>query len=444
MPRRSRGPSSRWSLRRRVSREHLYLYGPAVVLTLVGFLVALHFVEPAPPRRVVMATGGQDGAYYQLGLRYQKLLAEEGIQLDVRATAGAVENVRLLKDPARGVDVAFVQGGVLAAEDADHLRSLGTMYLEPIWVFSRAELTGLDIAGLAGKRVAVGPDGSGTRALAELLLNANGITPAAGSRVPVSGQAAKEALEQRRVDAAFFVASVQAPVLQEIARRRDLRLMSFDRADAYTRQFPFLFKVVLPRGGLSLASDAPSRDVVLLAAAASLVIRADFHPALADLFLMSATRIHARPGLFEQARQFPSPDHVDVPLSPEARRYYEKGPPLLTRYLPFWMATLADRLKVMLVPLIALMLPLFKIVPPLYRWRVRSKVYRWYHDLDAIDHALATREAAADLGYLHDDLDRVESEVRQVTVPPSYRDNLYHLRAHIDLLRTKVQAVRRG
>jgi uncharacterized protein len=428
----------------KVSRDRLYLYGPAVVLILIGFFVALHFVRPAPPRRVVMATGGQEGAYYQFGLRYQKLLAREGIQLDVRATAGAIENVRLLKDPASGVDVAFVQGGVLAAAEADQLRSLGTLFLEPIWVYSRVELMGLDIAGLAGKRVAVGPDGSGTRVVADLLLNANGITTSATPRVPVSGQAAKEALEQSRVDAAFFVASVQAPVLQEITRRSNLRLMSFDRADAYTRQFPFLFKVVLPRGGLSLASDAPSRDIVLLAAAVNLVIRTDFHPALANLFLMSASTIHAGPGLFEQARQFPSSDHVDVPLSPEARRYYETGPPLLTRYLPFWMATLVDRLKVMLVPLIALMFPLFKIVPPLYSWRVRSKIYRWYHDLDAIDHALANRNAATDLGNLRDDLDRMEGEVRQVTVPPSYRDDLYHLRVHIDLLRTKVQAVRRS
>ena len=426
----------------RVSREHLSLYGPAVVLTVVGFLVALHFVRPAPPRRVVMATGGQDGAYYQFGLRYQKLLAREGIQLDIRVTAGAIENVRLLKDPASGVDVAFVQGGVLAAEEADQLSSLGTLYLEPIWVYSRVELTGLDIAGLAGKRVAVGPDGSGTRVVADLLLNANGITTTATPRVPVSGQAAKEALEQSRVDAAFFVASVKAPVLQEIAGRPNLRLMSFDRADAYTRQFPFLFKVVLPRGGLSLASDAPSRDIVLLAAAVNLVVRTDFHPALADLLLVSATTIHAGPGLFEQARQFPSPDHVDVPLSREARRYYETGPPLLIRYLPFWMATLADRLKVLLVPLIALMFPLFKIVPSLYRWRVRSKIYRWYHALDAIDDALANREAGTDLGNLRDDLDRMEGEVRQVAVPPSYRDDLYHLRVHIDLLRTKVQAVR--
>ena len=427
----------------RISRERLYLYGPAVVLTVVGFLVALHFVKPAPPRRVVMATGGRDGAYYQFGLRYQKLLAREDIELEVRETAGSVENVKLLKDPASGVGVAFVQGGVLAADEPDpSLLSLGTLYLEPIWVFSRSDLKGQDIAGLAGQRVAVGPDGSGTRVVAELLMNANGIAGSSAPRVPVSGRAAKEALEQGRVDAAFFVASVQAPVLQEVIRLPDLRLMSFVRADAYTRQFPFLLKLVLPQGALNLARNAPPQDLALLGAAVNLVIRPDFHPALADLLLTSASTIHAGPGLFEQPRQFPSPDHVDVPLSQEARRYYQSGPPLLTRYLPFWMATLADRLKVMLVPLIALMFPLFKIVPPLYQWRVRSRIYRWYHDLDAIDQALATRDATTDLGSLRDDLDLMEEEVRQVNVPPAHRDDVYHLRVHIDLLRTKIEAVR--
>ena len=423
----------------RLSRDQLYLYGPAIVLSIIGFIVALHFVQPAPPRHIAMATGAQDGAYYQFGLRYQKLLARQGIQLDVRTTAGSVENVQLLKDSTSGVDVAFVQGGVLSNDESDQLLSLGTMYLEPIWVFSRVPLHGQDLAGLIGKRVAVGPPGSGTRVVADLLLDANAIAPGSTTRVPLTGGPARDALQQNRIDAAFFVASVQAPILQEVIHLPELTLMSFSRADAYTRQFPFLIKLVLPQGGLSLASNAPPRETVLLASAVNLVIRSDFHPALSDLLLVSARTIHAGAGLFEQAGQFPSAEHVDVPLSPEAHRYYQSGPPLLVRYLPFWVATWADRLKVMLVPLIALMFPLFKIVPPLVRWRTRSKIYRWYQDLDVVDNALANRDPATDISKLREDLDQMENEVRRVAVPPSYREELYHLRLHIDLLRTKVQ-----
>ena len=425
----------------RLSREYLYLYGPAFLLTIAGFFIALHFVTPAPPRRIVIATGSQDGAYYQFGLRYQKLLARDGIVLDVRVTSGSVENVRLLKEPAGDVNVAFVQGGVLATEESDELLSLGTLYLEPIWVFTRAGIGGQDIAGLVGKRVAVGPEGSGTRALAERLLTANGIGAPSITRAPITGLAARDALERGAVDAAFFVASVQAPMLREVIRLPNVGVMSFPRADAYTRQFPFLTKVVLPEGALNLASDIPPHDTVLLASAVNLVIRRDFHPALSDLLLLAATTIHAAPGLFEQPRQFPSPDHADVPLSPEAARYYQSGPPFLIRYLPFWMATLADRLKVMLLPLIALMLPLFRVVPPLYRWRVRSRIYCWYQDLDAIDHAIADHPAPATQAEARASLERVENEVRRISVPPSYREELYHLRLHIEFLRAKVHAM---
>jgi TRAP transporter TAXI family solute receptor len=427
--------------RARLSREHLYIYGPAFLLSIVGFFIAFHFVTPAPPRRIVMATGSQDGAYYQFGLRYQKLLARQGITLDVRVTSGSVENVRLLKDSAADVAVAFVQGGVLAAEESEDLLSLGTLYFEPIWVFTRAETGGHDIGGLVGKRLAMGPEGSGTRALAELMLKANGITGPSITRVPITGLAARDALQHGTVDAAFFVASVQAPMLREVIRLPNVDVMTFARADAYTRQFPFLTKVVLPQGALDLARDIPPHDTVLLASAVNLVIRQDFHPALSDLLLMTAATVHAGPGLFEQPRQFPSPDHVDVPLSPEAARYYASGPPFLIRYLPFWVGTWVDRLKVMLVPLLALMLPLFRVVPPLYRWRVRSRIYCWYQHLDAIDHGIAADATPAALAEALHGLERVENEVRRVIVPPSYREELYHLRLHIEFLRARVQAM---
>jgi TRAP transporter TAXI family solute receptor len=403
--------------------------------------VAIHFVSPAPPRHITIATGGRDGAYYEFGLRYRQLLAREDITLDVRVTSGSAENVRLLEDPASGVDVAFVQGGVLAGNESAHLLSLGTLFLEPIWVFSRTSIRGHDMAGLAGKRVAVGPEGSGTRVLAELLLDVNGIPASAAARLPLTGHAAREALQQGSADAAFFVASARAPMIRDTVRLPDLHLMSFPRADAYTRRFPFLVKLVLPEGALDLASNVPPRDTVLMASAVSLVVRDDFHPALSNLLLMTATTIHGGPGLFEHPREFPSPDHTDVPLSPEAQRYYQSGPSFLNRYLPFWVATSVDRLKVMLVPLIALMFPLFRIVPPLYRWRVRSKIYCWYHDLAAIDHALAVGRIVTERGPLEDDIERVEREVRGVTVPASYQEELYQFRAHIELLRAKARAL---
>lgn len=432
-------PPGRW--RTGLSRERLYLFGPAALLTAAAFAVAYHFVEPAPPRRFTLATGRADGAYHRFGLHYRALLAREGITVELRPTSGALENVRLLADPASGVDAAFVQGGIRGAGDGAGLASLASLYFEPLWVFSRSPGIGPDLAALRGRRLAVGPDGSGTRVLSLLLLEANGVTPAIARLSPLAGLDAVRALGRGEVDAAFIVAGAGSETVRAASRVPGARLLSFPRADAYTGRFPFLSKVVLPRGALDLEADVPPRDTVLLAPAASLVVRPGFHPALSDLLLMTAGAIHGGPGLFQRAGQFPSAGHVDLPLSDDARRFHRNGPPLLARYLPFWTATFVDRVKVLLLPLVALMIPLARIVPPIYRWRVRARIYRWYRDLERVDLALAAGASPAGLA---GELDRIEGEVRQLAVPLGYRESVYHLRVHLDLIRDKARAAAGG
>ncbi|HSB68673.1 MAG TPA: TAXI family TRAP transporter solute-binding subunit [Candidatus Methylomirabilis sp.] len=423
-----------------VSRDSLRVYGPMLVLTLVGFAVAFYFVKPAPPTHLVIATGRTDGAYYVFALRYRELLARRGITLEVRATSGSVENIQLLEDPSKGVDVAFVQGGTGGTARSGELVSLASLYFEPLWVFTRASLNVEDVSGLRGRRLAIGPEGSGTRAMAELLLGANGIAADSKLLLPVAGLEAVQALQAGSVDAAFFVASPQASILRESVRLQDIVLMSFVRADAYTRLYPFLTKLVLPRGTLNLQADLPPRDIVLLAPAASLVVRKDFHAALVDLLLGAATEVHSGAGMFERALQFPSPDYLEFPLSSEAQRYFRSGPSFLARYLPFWAATLVDRMKVMLLPLITLLFPLFKVLPPTYRWRIRAKIYRWYRDVQAVDAALAARPKGSELSDLLKELERIEGEVRRIVVPLSYSESHYNLRLHISLLRSEVLA----
>jgi hypothetical protein len=423
-------------------RHHLLVFGPALVLTAVAFVVAISFVKPAPPRRIVLATGRPDGAYHLFGLRYQAELAREGVTVELRPTAGAVENVRLLLDPAAGVDVAFVQGGVGAtAPDAD-LVALGSLYFEPLWIFTRGAVRSDDIRGLRGLRIAVGPEGSGTRALVDLLLRANGIGAATATLLPLTGLDAVQALRAGEVDAAVFVASPASATVREAVSIADATLLSFPRAEAYTRLFPFLSRLTLPEGALSLERNLPRREVFLLSPTASLVVRPDFHPALSDLLLVSARKIHGRAGVFERARQFPSPDFTAFPLSEEALRFHRSGPPFLARYLPFWAATLVDRLKIMLLPLVALLFPLFKIAPPIYRWQTRRKIYRWYHEVQAADVALCQPRPAEELDRLLATLDRVEHQVRQIPIPPAHSESHFQLRAHIDLVRAKVLAAR--
>ena len=422
-------------------REQLSVVGPAVVLAAIAFVVALQWVKPAPPSRVVIATGRPDGAYHRFAERYRERLARERITLEIRETSGSVENIRLLEDPGSGVDIAFVQGGTGDTATTDALVSLGSLYFEPLWVFSRAGPSPSDLRGMRGRRLAVGPEGSGTRAVALTLLAANGVTEATARLSPLTGTDAIHAMRRGEVDTVFLIASAESASVRELLSPRGAALLSFPRADAYTRRFPFLTKLELPAGGLSLERNLPARETVLLAPAATLVVRQDFHPALVDLILVTAADVHSRRGLFEAPQQFPSPHHLEFPLMDEAQRYHRSGPPFLARFLPFWAATLVDRIKVLVLPLLVLV-PLARAVPPLYRWRIRSKIIGKYRDVVDVDLALARRPSASECDELLARLDRIEEAVRTLRLPLTYADAHYHLRLHVDLVRNKAKELR--
>lgn len=415
----------------------LKTYLPALLLVLAGFLVAWQFVQPAPPHSITIATGAADGAYTLFARRYRALLAENGITLRIRETAGAVENLALLK--AGQVDLAFVQGGIVEPNAAAGLEALGSLYYEPLWLFYRKPAHADRLTDLQGLRLATGQPGSGTHALVQTLLDANHFGTAADRLLPLGGDEAVSALADDRVDAAFFVAAPGAPLIQSLLHRRDIRLMSFARAAAYTRRYHALATLTLPEGTIDLGADIPPHATTLLAATANLVTRADFHPSLVSLLLQAATRVHGVGGLFARPGEFPSAANVDFPLNPHAKHYYRYGQPLLQRYLPFWTANLIDRLKIMLLPLFTLLVPMFKLMPPVFRWQVRRKIYRWYRELRELDIEQPDQVTADRRADLQQQLDAIEEEVRQVRVPLSYGDELYNLRLHIALVRQRLQ-----
>lgn len=417
-------------------KDQLGIFGPAVLLVILGFILAYQFVQPAPPDHIRLVTGQTDGAYYLFGQQYRKRMQAEGIQLEVLASAGSIDNIKQL---AQGdAEAALVQGGTTGnTPEEAHLVSLGSLYFEPIWLFHRKELPITRLTDLQDRSVAIGSPGSGTRALALQLLADNDINPSNSPLLELTGRAAADALLEGRIDAAFLVASPMSPVVRALLDAEDIRLMSFARAEAYTRTHRFLSAVVLPEGVINLKRNLPDRPTTLLAASANLVVRDDLHPALVDLLLQAAQGVHEQGGWFEQSGQFPAPEYLVYPLSSAAERFYKYGPPLLQRYLPFWAATLVDRLKVMLLPFLALMLPLVKIMPPIYRWRMRSRIYRWYKEVLAIDHQLF--KPAADLNQARAALARIEYEVSHIEIPLSYAEELYDLRLHISLIQQKLE-----
>jgi TRAP transporter TAXI family solute receptor len=410
---------------------------PAILLALAGCLVAWQFVNPAPPDTITIATGQPGGAYLLFAERYQAILAREGITLNILETAGSVENLQLLEKD--GADLAFIQGGTTDAANTPELVSLASLYYEPLWIFYSGTETLTRLTQLQSRRIATGKPGSGTQAVAMALLEDNRLQINPGEILSVGGQEAAEALVSGKVDAAFFVASVQSPLVQKLLRQQGIQLMSFERADAYTRLHRFLSRITLPEGTIDLQENIPPRDTVLLAATANLVAHSDFHPALVGLILQAAEEVHRAGGLFASPGDFPNDRYLDFPLDDGARRFFKHGPPFLQRYLPFWTANLLDRLKIMLIPLLTLMIPLAKIMPPTYRWQVRKKVYRWYRELKSLDFEDPEHLSSEALHTSIQKLDAIEEEVRKVAIPLSYSDELYNLRLHIDLVRGKLR-----
>ncbi len=431
-------------------KDSTLLYGGALILLILGFVLAYQFVEPAPPKQLRISTGSPHNAYFQYASQYAEILTQQGITLQVDRSAGSVENLQRLAD--RETDIALVQGGI-EHPASDQFRSLGSLYFEPLWLFYRKPLGLTQLTGLSGKRVAIGAEGSGTRAVALQLLHDNGIVmptvskPEAESTsqqnstqlLPISGQPAVNALTSGDIDALFLVTSPTSELIQQLINHPDIELLSFSRADAYQRQHRFLSSVTLPEGVFDLAKNIPNRPIQLLAPTANLVVRDDFHPALTVLLLQAASQTHGQGGMFEQPSQFPSAHFTNFELNSDAERYHRAGPPFLQRYLPFWAANLIDRLIIMLVPIITLMIPLTKILPPTYRWRIRSRIYRWYGQLRELDFRTEQVTDAIQAQTLLDELACIEYDVMQVPVPKSYAENQYNLRLHLRLIRERLE-----
>ncbi|MCZ6494763.1 MAG: TAXI family TRAP transporter solute-binding subunit, partial [Alphaproteobacteria bacterium] len=398
-------------------RDVLKIYLPITLLVVGGFLLTWQFVDPAPPNNITIATGMADGSLAAYGERYKAILARSGITLEVRHTAGARENIELLSDPKSGVALAFVQGGIGDPFGAPDLRSVASLFYEPVWVLARGAAAARRLTALKGRRIAIGVKGSGTRVLAKTLLTATDIDDENATLLSLGGEAAAAALADGRVDAAFFVSAALPPRLRALIKRPDIHLLDFAQADAYQRRYQYLSKINLPQGVLDLSANLPATDMTLVAPTGALVVRDDIHPALIDLFLGAAIEIHRSGNLTTPFGLFPSPKFVDFPLDSDAERFLESGPTFLRRVLPFGAAILVERLVIMLLPLLTLMIPLFKIAPPAYRWGIRRKVYRWYKELKRIEQDWQAKGAGSETATIVARLDTIQDQVGHVRIP---------------------------
>ncbi len=418
-----------------LSRDRLLVILP--ILFIITLLIwAFSSVEPAPPKSFIMTTGSETGAYHVFAKRYQEILLRDGIHIELRTSSGSVENLSRLKDPASGVQVGFVQGGIAGTKDVADLMSLGSLYYEPLWIFYRGIGSIYRINQLWGKKLAIGPEGSGTRNLVIQLFSANGMD-VDENMLPLGGSAAAEALKKGEVDAVFMIAGIDAPVVKDLTHTSGINIMNLSQAAAYSKQFPFLSMVTLPRGGIDLAQNLPAQDVAMIAPTANLIARNDIHPAIVALLVKAAIEIHNGPGLFQRVREFPAAMHSEIPTSSDAERYLKSGPPMLQRYLPFWVATMIDRFIVILLPLLAL-IPIVKLIPAIYAWRIRSRIFHLYGELGKLDKDIRNSYMPNMQDNYLQRLKVLEEESNRKSLPLSYAHQLYMLREHINLVRNEL------
>jgi len=427
-------------------------FGPVASLCAITFsglitiTAVFWFFHSAPPKTIIITSGDDGTRFRKSAEKYAKILARSGVTVKILPSEGSLQNLERLEDPAFKVDVGFVQTGVAKGQNIDKLASLGSVFYEPLFIFYRGKKPCDILSQFAGKRLAIGEDGTGTQVLALELLAMNGIKPGGSTTlVEMDDNEAEAALLEGKIDAAFMMSdSASTTILRELLRKPGIRLFDFSQADAYTRRIGYLYKTVLPRGSIDLGKNIPDHDLNLVSPTVELIARADLHPALSDLLLEAATEAHSRGGLTNKRGEFPAPRENEYRISADASRFYKSGKSFLYRYLPFWLASLLNRVVVVFVPMLLILIPGMRSIPAIYRWQMRLRIIRWYRALMVLEKSMAGTLRPDKGEELQRQLEHIERAVNKMKVPASFAEQFYGLRVHIDFVRAKLTQVSQG
>lgn len=431
-------------------KDLLVAFGPMTLMIIVVCGIGYKLVDPAPPRGIDFSTGQENSAYEGFAKRYADELAKSQIALRLQSSQGSQENLQKISDPDSEIEIGFVQSGSTDEAEAKSkgLVSLGSLFYEPIWIFYRGKQELSSITQFKGKKINVGTEGMGVARLFKQILSVNNMEESEVKLERLSSTPATVALLDGKIDALVMSSASDSPLLQMLLQTPGIKLFDFVQAEAYSRRFPFLSHVVLPRGIVDLGRDIPARDYHLISPTATLVAHESLHPALIGQLLQAAQKIHGGAGWFSKQGEFPSDRYTEIPVAGQAEKFYKNGPPFFQRYLSFWLANFVERMWVVLLALGALFLPLSKIIPPLYVWRIRSRIYRWYGQLRSVEQAVEQAIEQVPVGQRQQvgelqlqKLDEIENKVNHISIPLSYAEELYGLRSHIQFVRKRVQAL---
>ena len=420
--------------------------GPGTTLSAIIFIcivvisATFWFIYSAPPDTLIITSGDENTRFVRIAERYKKILARNGVKLEILKSEGSLENLERLENPSFRVDVGFVQTGVAKGRNIDKLVSLGSISYQPLYIFYRSSKPLELLSQFNGKKIAIGEDGTGTQVLALELLALNGIEPGgATALLKIDDEEASKSLLEGKIDAAFMMSdSASSKTMRDFRRKKDIRLFDFTQADAYSRRIGHLNKIVLPKGSFDFGKNLPDHDISLVSPTVEIIARADLHPALSDLLLEAATEVHSRQGLTQKRGEFPAMLEHEYKISPDAIRFYKSGKSFLYKYLPFWLASLLNRILVVFIPMILILIPGLKSIPALYRWRMRLRLLRWYRALLMLEEGLVGHITPQKRAELLERLDEIEETVNNLKVPASFADQFYALRSHVAIVRERL------
>jgi len=407
-----------------------------IVLTIALVAISAYLWGGSPPSKIVFATGQPGGVYDSFGREYQKRLRAEGLRVELVNTAGSVDNFRRIIEGK--VDIAFAQSGTYqTVNDPEHkVSGLAAIYYEPLWIFSKRDIRMEDKMAYRPESVAVGPKGSGTEAIAKAIIAEQGYDITAPAIVNLSSADARRQLVEGKLDVAFFVTSYRDPGIIELLRHKDLRLTSFRREVAYTRKFRGLTPVKIPEGLLDLKDNIPAENITLLSPSALLVARDTINPRLVELLLKVAQAVHGPGDLLDPPLKFPSLEGVDVPINEAAETYLTSGESFLSRNLPYRALRWVLLLKLLLLPLLAVWLPLLRLAPLIASWRKGRWLKRYYARLRDVEGKLATARWPNEIRDGINELESLRGEVQAVSrkLPLQQQQDIYHWRLHVQLI----------
>ncbi|MGZ3743941.1 MAG: TAXI family TRAP transporter solute-binding subunit [Pseudobdellovibrionaceae bacterium] len=420
-------------------RDLLVSILPVSLLVITALIIAIQYLAPAPPNHLTISTGEEQSDIQEIAKDYQDLLKQDGVQLEIHSSNGPLENLHRLEDDKSGVSAAFVQDGLGSPKEQPDVVSLGSLYYEPIWIFYRDKKEITHFSQLEGKKIAIGRVGHGTEILARRLFKLSALNSSHTTLVNIDAKQSAEALKKGDVDAAILLLAPDNPLIHDLALQRGIRLMNVAQAEAISRRDAAFHHLVLPRGALDLEADNPDTDINIISSTATLLVRDDLHPALAYLLLKAASEIHSTPGIFEKRNEFPMNKDDAFPLSDDALQYYKSGGPFWQRYLPYWLAAWFDRFVLLVIPFLAFVLPLLRLIPKIYNWRLRSRIYQRYGELKYLETQITSKATKAEYTHYSQQLDHIEDRVNKMKMPQNFAEYIYSLKGHIQFVRDRLE-----